>query len=78
MFKRIACVVFTFFSLLYFCTCDRANEYQSKSALWSVTAKNPRFERNFGLGYNKLDGLVIDLHIKYLGPDKKRLFPKIY
>jgi hypothetical protein len=78
MFKRLAYVAFAFFIVFYLCTCGKVNEYQSESTLWSVTAKNPRFERNFGVGYNKLDGLVIDLHIQYLGPDTKRQFPRIY
>jgi len=45
---------------------------------WKVTVHNARFEKGFGLGPKKYDGLVIDVSIEYIGPDGEVPAPAIY
>lgn len=61
--------------VLFFASCT-SGPHKSKN--WEVIVHKVRYEKSFGFAPKKYNGLVIDVTVKYIGPDGQVIAPAIY
>jgi hypothetical protein len=61
--------------VLLFASCT-SGPYKSNN--WEVVVHKVRYETNFGFAPKKYNGFVIDVSVKYIGPDSEVIAPAIY